>query len=255
VTGVSLVPTMLRRLLDSGWSPPDHLDVVLLGGAPASAELLDRCAARDVPVHPTYGTTETASQVATALPDQAFTHEGTVGQPLVNTTVRIRAEDGTPVETGDVGQLVVDGPTVSPGYLDEGATAAAFDDEGFHTGDVGYRDQDGRLWVVGRLDDRIVTGGENVDPGEVVAVLRAHPDVAEAAVVGLPDPEWGERVAALVVPATGGDVDLEAVTAHCRDRLAGFKVPRVLGQASALPRTSSGTNDREAVRDRLRDRG
>jgi O-succinylbenzoic acid--CoA ligase len=252
ITGVSLVPTMLERLLDAGWFPPSHLRFVLLGGAPASADLIDRCEGREVPVHPTYGMTETASQIATARPAQAFAHEGTVGQPLFGTSVAV-VDDGEPLPPGEPGELIVDGPTVTPGYIDESTTAAAFSNRGFHTGDVGYRDDDGRLWVLNRLDDRILTGGELVDPGEVVDALRNHPDVGDAAVVGLEDPEWGERVAAAIV--ADGDVTTADLETFCEHRLAGFKHPRTWTVVPELPRTASGTVDREAVRDLLRDAG
>jgi O-succinylbenzoic acid--CoA ligase len=195
--------------------------------------------------------TETASQIATATPAQAFAHEGTVGQPLVVTDVSVLDETGAPCAPGERGELVVDGPTVTPGYLDDVRTSAAFGDRGLHTGDVGYRDEAGRLWVLNRRDDRIVTGGENVDPGEVVAVLRAHPRVESAAVVGVPDDEWGERVAALVVPSGDTEPTGDEIEAHCRERLAGFKVPRTIAFAAELPRTVSGTVDRDAVRERL----
>jgi len=247
VTAISLVPTMLQRLLDSGWEPTDDLRVVLLGGGPASPGLVDRCEARDVPVCPTYGMTETASQIATAPPETAREHAGTVGQPLVCTDVTVLT-DGAPAEPGERGELVVSGPTVTPGYLDEEATAAAFSDWGFHTGDLGYRDEDGRLWIVGRVDDRIVTGGENVAAETVAAAIRDCPGVADAAVVGLPDEEWGQRVAALVV----GDADRETVLAHCRAELAHYEVPKTVRVVESLPRTPSGTVDRESVRRRLR---
>ncbi|WP_324662205.1 class I adenylate-forming enzyme family protein [Haloarcula sediminis] len=247
VTGVSLVPTICKRLLDAGWEPTDALRFVLLGGGPASADLVDRCQRRGVPVCPTYGMTETASQIATALPETAFAHGGTVGQPLVNTTVTVLSADGEPVEPGQRGELVVSGPTVTPGYLDDDATAAAFSDRGFHTGDRGYRDEDGRLWVVGRVDDRIVTGGENVDAGTVAAAVRDCPGVEDAAVVGLPDEEWGQRVAALVV----GDTDAETVRGCCRAELASYEVPKTVRVVDALPRTPSGTVDRDAVRRQL----
>ncbi|QCS42813.1 class I adenylate-forming enzyme family protein [Natrinema versiforme] len=259
-TGVSLVPTMCKRLLDAGWEPTDALRFVLLGGAPASDDLLERCRDAGVPVHPTYGMTETASQIATATPAETGTHEGTVGQPLLCTDVAV-LEDGEPVAPGEPGDLVVSGPTVTPGYLDEETTAAAFDERGLHTGDIGYRDRDGRLWILNRRSDRIVTGGENVDPGEVVAALRSHPRVDAAAVVGLADEEWGERVAALVVPDpetnAGDDGSLEprSLRAHCDDRLAGFKCPKTIGITDALPRTASGTVDRDAVRQRLLEDG
>ncbi|MBX0323358.1 AMP-binding protein [Halomicroarcula sp. F13] len=246
VTGVSLVPTTLRRLLDAGWRPDDALRFVLLGGGPASPELLHRCRERGVPACPTYGMTETASQIATALPETASEYEGTVGQPLVCTDVTVVA-DGDPVSPGERGELVVDGPTVTPGYLDDDRTEDAFGPHGFHTGDVGYRDEDGRLWVVGRVDDRIVTGGENVDAGAVADAIRACPGVEDAAVVGLPDEEWGQRVAALVV----GAVDSETVRDHCRSKLASHEVPKTVRVTTSLPRTASGTVDRDAVRERL----
>lgn len=252
ITGVSLVPTMLQRLFDAGWSASSALRFVLLGGAPASAELVERCEAAGVPVHPTYGMTETASQIATATPEQAFSHEGTVGQPLLGTDVTVVDERGTPTTVGEQGELVIDGPTVSPGYLDEANTEDAFGEHGLHTGDVGYRDEKGRLWVLNRLDDRIITGGENVDPGEITDALRSHPDIAAVAVVGLSDSEWGERVGALIVSEPDASIEAEAVESFCRDRLAGYKCPRTIEFADELPRTASGTVDRGAVRDRLR---
>ncbi|WP_257298700.1 class I adenylate-forming enzyme family protein [Haloarchaeobius sp. FL176] len=247
-TCVSLVPTMLDRLLGFGWRPDDRLRVVLLGGAPASQDLLDRCAERGVPAWPTYGMSEASSQVTTAPPETAREHPGTVGQPLVNVTLRVLDADGEPCDPGERGELVADGPQVTHGYLDEEHTDAAFSELGLHTGDVGYRDADGRLWVTGRVDDLLVSGGENVDPNRVARVLRECPGVTDVAVVGLDDPEWGDRVAALVVgecsPATFDD--------YAREHLADHERPRTVAFADALPRTASGTVDRDAVRARLR---
>ncbi|WP_276301028.1 o-succinylbenzoate--CoA ligase [Halorussus lipolyticus] len=253
VTGVSLVPTMLRRMLDARESVATSLRFVLLGGAPAPDELLSRCEARGVPVHPTYGMTETASQIATARPREAFAHRGTVGRPLQWTDVTVVGDDGDPVSAVETGELVVSGPTVMRGYYgDSEATADAFGEYGLHTGDVGYRDEEGRVWVLNRREDRIITGGENVHPGEVVEVLRDHPEVRDAAVVGLDDDEWGERVGALVVPEEGADLSAEDIADFCDDRLAGYKRPRTVAFAEELPRTASGTVEREAVRERLR---
>ncbi len=247
-TGVSVVPTMLSRMLDAG-TFPDSMRFVLTGGAPADSSLIERCEKREVPVCPTYGMTEAASQIATARPETAFAHEGTVGQPLLGTELTVVGEEGEPLPAGEPGELVVHGPTVTPGYLDADATAEAFGPHGLHTGDVGYQDGDGRVWVLNRRSDRIVTGGENVHPGEVRDVLRTHPNVADAAVLGLPDEEWGERVAALVVPS--GELAPESVRDHCEGKLAGFKHPRTVALVEALPRTASGTVDREAARDLL----
>jgi len=266
-TAVSVVPTMLRRMLDRRGTLTESLRVVLLGGAPASNELIERCRNYSVPVFPTYGMTETASQVATARPRAAFENPESVGRPLFLTEVRVVDEDGDPLPAGESGELVVDGPTVTPGYYGAPeATDAAFGRFGLHTGDVGVLDESGALTVLNRLDDRILTGGENVDPGGVAAVLADHPDVAEAAVVGVPDPEWGEAVSALLVPEPGVSppdseptsaadrrLDPEEVLGFARDRLAPHKLPKALRVAESLPRTASGTIDRPAVRDRFGD--
>jgi O-succinylbenzoic acid--CoA ligase len=257
-TGVSLVPTQFRRLLDAG-RVPDSLRFVLLGGGPIPPDLVERCRRRGVPVRPTYGTTETASQVATTRPGEAGDHPGSVGPPLAFVAVTIVDEEGDPVPTGEVGEVVVDGPTVTPGYYgDPEATDAAFGDHGLYTGDLARRDDAGRLWIEGRVDDRIHTGGENVHSGTVENAIRSVEGVAEVAVVGIDDPEWGERVAALVVP-DGEEHEHEsderlkaAITEACRERLADHEVPKTLAIADSLPLTASGTVEREAVRETIR---
>ncbi|GAB3685827.1 class I adenylate-forming enzyme family protein [Salinarchaeum chitinilyticum] len=269
-TCLSVVPTMLTRLLDAAESDPDRgasdldplseLRFVLAGGAATPTDLVERCAHHEVPLCPTYGLTETASQVATALPHEAREYEGTVGRPLFPTTVRIVGDDGdgppeNPLPAGESGEIVVDGPTVSPGYYgNEEATAASRSELGYHTGDLGRRDETGRLWVLGRADAAISTGGELVHPAAVVEALESHPAIDAAAVVGLDDPEWGERVAALLVP-TDDELGVGALRAHSDDRLADYKRPKTIAFADALPRTASGTVDREAVRERLREDG
>ncbi|WP_332898820.1 o-succinylbenzoate--CoA ligase [Haladaptatus sp. CMSO5] len=251
-TGISLVPVMLSRLLDAGVSF-DPFRFVLLGGAPAPDDLIERCEREGVPVSPTYGMTEAASQIATATPSEAFAYPGTVGRPLFGTDVTVVGDDGDPVEPGTPGELVVSGPTVMKEYYDDYETTVdAFSEYGLHTGDMGYQDEGGRLWVANRRADRIITGGENVDPAEVVAVLLTHPKVADAAVVGIEDDEWGERVGALVVTEDVEKVTGDELVDHCRAKLAGYKCPRVIGFTSALPRTASGTVEREKVREALR---
>jgi O-succinylbenzoic acid--CoA ligase len=278
-TGVSLVPTMLRRMLDSRGTLADSLRAVLVGGAPAPTELLERCRDYSIPVFPTYGMTEAGSQVATATPSEAFADPDTVGRPLLGTNVDVLTADGDACAPGDVGEFVVSGPTVVDGYYDDpAATAEAFDEHGLRTGDMGYLDGDGRFHVLNRRSDRIVTGGENVDPGEVADAIRAHDAVRDAAVVGVPSQEWGEAVAALVVPeddapgeragrdgdAPGDEagreeeedpLDADALRSFLRDRLAGYKLPWRVRFADELPRTVSGTVEREAVRERLAGNG
>ncbi|HEV2819355.1 MAG TPA: AMP-binding protein [Solirubrobacteraceae bacterium] len=215
-TAVSLVPTTLQRLLDGGLHHPAALRTALLGGAPVPPALLDRSRDAGVPAVTTYGLTEACSQVATA------------GVPLFCTRVRI----------ADDGEVLVSGPTVAPG--------AAGPDGWLRTGDLGEMRSDGTLVVTGRAADTIVTGGENVAPTDVEAVLERHPAVAEAAVHGRPDPEWGEAVVATVVlrvPAT----DTELI-AHCALHLAPFQAPKSITFAHALPRTPSGKVRRPALR-------
>ena len=248
-TTVSLVPTMLDKLLDSG--PIPELRFVLLGGAPCPPELLERAHERYVPIAPTYGMTEAASQIATARPEEAQVAPESVGHPLMFADVTVVDETGVPREAGKPGEIVVSGAMITPGYLDDEVTNERFINGGLRTGDRGYRDEAGRVHVLGRADDVIITGGENVDPAEVSARLREHPAVADCAVVGVEDDQWGQRVAALVVPGGWTAPSAAAIETHCRDRLAGYKCPRTIGFADVLPRTESGTVDTTAVADRV----
>jgi O-succinylbenzoic acid--CoA ligase len=218
ITVVSLVPTMVGRLLDAGVRPSPALRCALIGGGPLGADLAQRAARAGLPVAQTYGLTEASSQVTTSEIGDA----ATAGRPL----------DGVGLEIAPDGEILVSGPTVSAG--------AAGSDGRLHTGDLGRVDDRGRLLVTGRRADTIVTGGENVSPAEVEAVLEAHPDVAEAAVHGRPDSEWGEALVATVVPRPGAVPDPGDLRRHCRERLAGFKVPKAIELAAALPRTQSG---------------
>jgi O-succinylbenzoic acid--CoA ligase len=243
ITLLSLVPTMLHRLLDAapGDSVAPALRCVLVGGAALAPALAARARAAGLPVAPTYGLTEAASQVATAPPgaDDA----AGVGRPLSGTRVRIADPDAE-----GRGEILVAGPTVMAGYFrDPAATAAALRDGWLHTGDVGRLDAAGRLTVLDRRTDLVVTGGENVHPAEVEGVLLAHPAIAEAAVYGVADPEWGKRVQAAVVLRPGADFDEAALRAWCRARLAGFKVPRAIAAVAELPRTASGKLRRHAL--------
>jgi len=249
-TLVSLVPTMLYRLLQRvPERAPSSLRVLLLGGAAARPELIREAFARGYPVALTYGLTEAASQVATAGPELTRRKPGTVGRPLLFTHVRVVDDAGRDLPAGQVGELWVRGPNVFAGYVgDPDATARAFAGAWLRTGDMGYWDADGHLWVLARRADLIVSGGENIAPAEVEQALLTHPAVAEAAVVGIPDPEWGQRVAAAVVLRPGAHVTPAALEAHVRERLAGYKVPRVLRIVPALPRTASGKIRRAEVR-------
>lgn len=246
ISHVSLVPTMLVRLLDAGFSGTPDLQVILLGGAAAPLDLLERAWARRLPIAPTYGLTEACSQVATLRSDDAPRKPGSVGQPLPGTVVTIQCEDGSEARAGEIGEVVVRGPAVFAGYL-HAPNDRALHDGALHTGDLGYRDGDGDLFLVQRRTDLIVSGGENIYPAEVEAALRAHPSVAEACVVGLPHPDWGQQVAAAVVLQPGVQSDVTALDSWCRQRLAGYKRPRRYLIVPELPMTASGKVIRRAV--------
>ncbi len=251
VTLTSLVPTMLHRLLATREKPwPSTLRLVLLGGAAASPALIAKAARQRLPVATTYGLTEATSQVATALPETVATKPGTVGKPLLFTTVRIIDEDGDTLPAGEIGEVVVRGPGIMPGYLDDpAATANAIRGGELHTGDMGYLDAEGDLWIVQRRSELIVSGGENVYPAEVERVLDSHPAVARSCVVGIDDLEWGQRVAALVERAPGAEVDASTLLEYAANRLAGYKRPRRLFFAAELPLTASGKIARQTVRE------
>ncbi len=249
ITLLSVVATMLTRMFEVDSAPlGDSLRAVLLGGGPAPRPLLEAARDRGVPVLQTYGLTETASQVATLAPEDALRKLGSAGLALSSSTVRVEV-DGRSAEPGEVGEICVMGPTVCAGYLHRPeATAEAIRDGWLHTGDLGYLDAEGYLYIADRRDDLIVTGGENVYPAEVESALLALPGVQECAVVGLPDERWGHVVVAVIV----GDMDTEAVPALLRDALAGYKLPRrVEVWSEPLPRTASGKLQRHLVRERL----
>lgn len=250
VTHISLVPTMLHRLLESRTTWPASLKMILLGGAAASPELLARAREAGVPVATTYGLTEACSQVATMRPEDVLHKPGSVGKPLMFTSVRVVNENGEPTGPGEYGEIVVSGLTVMQGYYgDPEATAKALRDGELHTGDIGYLDEDGDLFVVQRRSDLIVSGGENVYPAEVEQVLRQHPAVSDVCVVGVENAEWGQQVAAAVVLKPGVLVDKDGLIVFCRERLAGYKLPRRILFVDALPQTASGKIQRAAVKD------
>ena len=211
ITLVSLVSTTLARLLDAGLHDPPRLRWALTGGGPLPSALLDRAHAAGVPALATYGLTEACSQVSTGSATLFCTR----------------------VELAGDGEILVAGPTVAPGSLGP--------DGRLHTGDLGEIDGDGALRVIGRKADTIISGGENVAPIEVEEALEAHPEVIEAAVLGRPDPQWGEAIVAVVVTAPDTQLGEAELRDHCLERLAPYKVPKQVRIVSdSLPRTASG---------------
>lgn len=239
VTLVSLVPTQLYRLLEINFKPHPSLRLVLLGGAAASEELLERARARHLPIATTYGLTEACSQVATALPEFSFAKPGTVGKPLLFNEVKVLDNKGQLVRPGELGNVWIRGPSVMQGYLKQ---KASVENDWFDTGDLGYLDKEGDLFIKQRRSDLIVSGGENVYAAEVETILRQHSEVRDVAILGLADAEWGQRVAATVVPKRKNtEEQLEKDLEHlCLTHLAPYKRPRAYRFVDALPLTPSG---------------
>ncbi|MFF0609602.1 acyl-CoA synthetase [Nocardia tengchongensis] len=188
-----------------------------------------------------YGQTELSPLATVLAPEDQLTKPGSAGRPALNVETRVVDDDDNPVAVGVVGEIVHRSPQAMLGYWnDPDKTAEAFRNGWFHSGDLGVLDADGYLSVVDRKKDMIKTGGENVASREVEEVLYEHPDVSEAAVVGIPHARWIEAVAAIVVARTGTAPDAAAVIAHCKQRLAGYKVPKYVTFVEALPKNPSG---------------
>ena len=231
ITHISLVPAMLARLLDLGTKPPASLRVALIGGAALSRTLYNRATAAGWPLYPSYGMSETAAQFATFAPADGAWHEGLVGRPMPGHDIRIGAD----------GRLEVRGPQVMRTYLD----GSGIDADGWlTTGDLANIDAAGRLTILGRADDMLISGGRNVHPQEVESCLAACPGVLDVAVTGRPDPVWGDLIVALVVgTVTPGDL-----LAHARRHLPSAALPRKIQIIDRLPRNATGKLERATLR-------
>ncbi|MDR6226721.1 O-succinylbenzoic acid--CoA ligase [Desmospora profundinema] len=256
VTIVSVVSNMAARMLDDlgEQTYPLSFRCLLLGGGPAPRPLLERCRDKGVPVFQTYGMTETASQAATLSPEGSLARLGSAGKPLFPGELTIRKGDQT-LPPGEEGEIAVRAPYVTPGYWKRpDATREAIRDGWLYTGDIGYVDEQGFLYVLDRRSDLILSGGENVYPAEVEAVLLSHPAVAEAGVVGKTDARWGEVPVAFVVLRSEGGVDEQVLIRHCRERLARYKVPVQIIWTDALPRNASNKVLRRKLKAKLEQR-
>ena len=244
VTSFFAVPTMLDALSrQPGFATLDLSALRTIGaaGAPLPLPLLRTWLDRGVTVQQAYGMTESAP-AGTALDSaDAVSHVGSAGKPQFFTDVRVVRPDGTPCPPGEVGEIVLSGPNIMAGYWNAPeATAAAIVDGWYHSGDAGSVDEDGYLYIRDRYKDMIISGGENVYPAEVESVMLELPEVQEVAVIGVPDPHWGEVGLAVVVPAPGAAQDGDALRARLRERLAGFKVPKEVRYVTELPKTATG---------------
>ena len=248
ICGVPVIFEQIAALPEFADADLSSLELVTIAGARAPVPTIKAWLSKGVPLRQAYGMTELGG-ISTLNPvDQALARPESVGRGTVHTRHRIVRPDGTDCAPGEPGEIIVSGPGMTPGYWrDEKATADALRDGWFHSGDVGVKDDDGYIRIVDRLKDIIITGGYNVAPSEIEAVIDGVPGVLEVCVISADDPKFGESPAAIVY--SDGSVTADQIAARCRDRLAGYKVPRhIVLQDSPLERMASGKIARQRIR-------
>jgi acyl-CoA synthetase (AMP-forming)/AMP-acid ligase II len=269
VTSAFLVPTMLKQVLDHPNFATTNLNTLMglaYGAAPMPLSLIER-AIKSFPKHvmftQAYGQTESSASVSVLGPEDHRIGETpeeleltrkrlrSVGKPLPNTEIRIVDENGDTVPSNTVGEIAVRAERVMQGYdRQEEATKNTIRNGWLHTRDMGWMDDDGYIYLAGRKNDMIIRGGENIAPEEVEQTIYLHPGVAECAVIGVPDEEWGEKVGAIIVLNPGfEDVSVQDIQEHCRTRLASFKKPEIIQFVDELPHNSTGKILKKALRD------
>ncbi|MFB9987878.1 o-succinylbenzoate--CoA ligase [Bacillus benzoevorans] len=240
VTIMSVVSTTLTRILEhlQGDKLPDYFRCMLLGGGPASLPLLEECVAKDIPVYQTYGMTETSSQIVTLAPEDSIRKLGSAGKTLFPSQLKVIAEGNREAAVHEAGEIVVKGPNVTTGYLNREETSKQDIRDGWlHTGDIGYVDEEGFLFVLDRRSDLIISGGENIYPAEIEGVLTSHPSIMDAGIIGRKDEKWGEVPAAFIVQKS--PVTESELLEYCSQRLAKYKIPKYFYFIDEIPRNAS----------------
>jgi acyl-CoA synthetase (AMP-forming)/AMP-acid ligase II len=253
VTYSFLVPTMLQMLTShegNACYDASSLRVLISGGSPLPTAVKEQVLARFGPIlSEFYGATETRI-ITSITPAELAERKRSVGRPIRDVELRILDERGEPVPVGTPGEIYVRGPGLFSGYYnDPAATSKSHLGEWFSLGDIGRLDADGYLYLVDRKADVIISGGENIYPNDIEEVLMTAPGVKEAAVIGVPDPTWGELVTAIVVPASGATPEPHALIAHCAQHLPAYMKPRRIEFVEALPRNESGKLLRRVLRE------
>ena len=258
VTHYFSVPQMAQTLCQQpGFQPTmlRHLSVYATGGAPNPRAQIERFVRAGIKMSDGFGMSETGSNFGMPVhnPEVLLAKAGSCGLPYISVQARIVDDDGVDVAVGEVGELWLRGPSVTPGYWNQPQlTAAAFQDGWFKTGDAASRDPDGYYYLVDRRKDMYISGGENVYPAEVEAVLSELDAIAEAAVIGVPHAQWGEVGRAYIVARAGQALEAQAVIDHCRARLAKFKIPATVVLTNDIPRTASGKIQKAVLQERAR---
>ena len=246
------VPTMLKMMAESpGFEAAEfpHLHYFIVGGEAMPIPLIERWHSKKVPIRQGFGLTEVGPNLTSLHQDDAIRKKGSIGRPNYYVEIKIVDERGGELPFDNAGEFLLKGPMVTPGYWrNPDATAKAIVDGWFHTGDMVRMDAEGYLYVVDRIKNMFISGGENVYPAEVERVLLTHPGVAEAAIIGVPDEKWGEVGLAFVVTKPGVSAAPEALESFCKERLAKFKVPKYFRFIESLPKNDTGKINRMALK-------
>lgn len=257
ITMMSAVSTMLSDMLDHdhGEGFPDYFRCMLLGGGPAPKPLLEKCVERNIPVYQTYGMTETASQIVTLSSEYMLEKLGSAGKPLFPAQLKI-VDDERELENNEPGEIIVKGPNVSTGYYSHATGTITEIQKGgwLYTGDIGYIDKEGFLYILDRRSDLIISGGENIYPAEIEAVLLSHKAVRDAGVIGKDHKKWGKVPIACIQLYPDYVVSKEDILFHCKQRLAQYKVPVEVHFLPELPRNAAKKLLRRKLKEILQER-
>lgn len=257
ITHVLWVPTMIYEILrlpNLGDYDLSSLRMIMSGGQPVSAATTQRTQAAfpDTDFIQVYGLTEGGGSVVFVPPQYARTKPGSAGKPAMHADIRVVDSEGNDAPAGQDGEILVRGPSVTAGYWDNPEMTEQLLAGGWlHTGDVGYFDEDGFLFISGRKGDMIISGAMNIFPAEIEDVLRAHEAVADVAVIGLPDEKWGESVCAVIEPMPGATIDEQEIIGFCQERLASFKKPTSVRVVEEIPKTIGGKPKKFLLRERF----
>lgn len=247
------VPTMLKMMADlPEFDTTDfiHLHYLIVGGESMPIPLIERWHEKGVPIRQGYGMTEVGPNLTSLHQDDAIRKKGSIGRPNYYVDIRITDEQGREVPAGTPGELLLQGPMMSPAYWQNPeATSQAIKEGWFYTGDRVYQDDEGFLFLVDRIKNMYISGGENVYPAEIERVLLAHAAVSEAVVIGIPDEKWGETGKAFIVKKCEAEFSEEQLLDHCHRHLAKFKIPKVLVLVECLPKNDSGKIDRQVLKE------
>jgi len=245
------VPTMLKMMAESSIFEQVKLEKLryfIVGGEAMPIPLIEKWHAKDIMIRQGYGLTEVGPNVTSLNHQDAIRKQGSIGKPNFYYEVRIADNNGNAVQAGEQGEFLLKGPCVTPGYWNNTkATKDTIVDEWFHTGDIVKQDDEGYIYVVDRLKNMYISGGENVYPAEVEYVLRQHNAIEEVAITGVPDEKWGESGMAFIVLKNNSEASPESLSTFCREKLAKYKIPKHFRFVKALPKNDAGKIDRKSL--------